>query len=313
MATPTVTVAVPAYNAERWIAQTLRSVVDQSSPPEEIVVVDDGSTDATAERAASVDSTIRVVSQSNQGAPAAYNRGFREASSEFVAMCPADDIWRETKLEWQGQSLRENADVDVAFGGAVLFGSRTGRFPHPPGEGRLEPEVLLPALYERCVIAAPTTVVRRNLHEQLGGFREDIAIEDYEFWLRALTNGASFFYDPRTLVELRQHETNLGSSNALMVWELNLQIHRWYEEALGDEAASSRIIARDLARIGRCHLGRGSLESAKRAFRESWELRPTARAALARALTGAPGAGRLLSWLRPAPSAAEGRTEQDGI
>jgi len=303
MDAPSIAVAVPAYNASAWIVETLESVVGQTSPPDEVIVVDDGSTDDTFERATSVDPAIRVIRQENRGAPGAYNRGFREASSEFVAMCPADDVWQPRKLEWQRETLRTNRDVDITFGHAELFGRLSGPFPKPESSGTLEPTRFLAAMYKRCLIAAPTAVVRRGLHERLGGFREDLSIEDYEFWLRALSSNAAFYFDPRLLVRLRQHDSNLGSSNALLVWELNLWIHRRYADAVQDKHLVRRVIARDLATIGRCQLGRGNAVAARGSYRDSLRERSSLSALGAVLLLQLPGAPKIISWLRSDESA----------
>src|SRR5690242_4887481 len=104
MTEPSISVVVPAYNAARWIEETLRSVLDQTCQPAEIFVVNDGSTDDTAERAERFGDRVTVVSQPNGGPPAAYNRGFDMATTDYVAMCPADDVWDPRKLEWQAQT-----------------------------------------------------------------------------------------------------------------------------------------------------------------------------------------------------------------
>src|SRR5439155_10832430 len=158
---------------------------------------------------------------------------FMESRGDYVAMCPADDLWEPRKLEWQREVLRSNPEVDVACGGAESFGLREEHFASPPDNGILDRNALLRTMYERDVIAAPTALVRRVLHARLGGFREDIAIEDYEFWFRALRDEAVFYYDARLLVRLRQHGENL-SSQALAVWELNHRIHTWYAEDVND-------------------------------------------------------------------------------
>ena len=98
---------MPAYQAEPWIGATLETVLAQTCPPDEVVVVDDGSTDRTAKIAGGFGDPVRVVRQSNGGPSAAYNRAFRESNGEFVAMCPADDLWEPDKLELQGKALSE--------------------------------------------------------------------------------------------------------------------------------------------------------------------------------------------------------------
>jgi glycosyltransferase involved in cell wall biosynthesis len=312
VATPSISVAVPAYNAERWIGETLESVLVQTSPPLEVVVVDDGSTDGTRAKAECFGDQVRVIGQENRGAPGAYNRAFRESLGDYVAMCPADDLWEPRKLEWQGEVLRSHPEVDIVFGKARSFGLRDEAFAAPPGNGMLDRDDLLQALYEQDVIPAPTAVVRRALHARLGGFREDIAIEDYEFWFRALRDEAVFYYDARLLVRLRQHSENL-SSQALTVWELNHQIHTWYAEDVGDADLVRRVLSGDLRRVGRCRLGVGQPRHARAAFAESYRHRRSLSAAAWVVVLSLPGAQALFKRVArrrrpnvPAPIPADG-------
>ncbi len=270
MTAPTISVAIPAYQAERWLAETLESVLAQTSAPDEVVVVDDGSTDGTADVARSFGAAVRLVSQPNGGPAAAYNRGFRESTGDYVAMCPADDVWDPLKLERQREALAARPEIDVAFGGARYFGLEEHDYARPPQEGLLDPESFFRTMYRADYIAAPTAVVRSELFQRLGGFREDLACEDYEFWMRALKAGAVFFYDPRLLVHLRQHGGNL-SSQALPMWEMNHRIHTLYATDLGDDDLARRTLAEDLRTIGRCRLGLGRPEGARKAYRASLE------------------------------------------
>lgn len=279
MTAPSISVGMPAYNAERWIGETLETVLGQTSPAEEIIVVDDGSTDQTAAVARSFGDPVRVVRQSNGGPSAAYNRAFAEATTDYVAMCPADDLWEPSKLEWQRAALAADPRIDVACGGARTFGLEQIDFPRSSCTGMCNPETLRRELYDVDLIAAPTAVVRRELHARLGAFREDLACEDYEFWLRALRARANFFFDPRLMVHLRMHGGNL-SSQALAMWEMNHRIHRMYADDVADSALVERTLARDLRTIGRCRLGLGRHDDARRAYRASlrYERRPSAAA-----------------------------------
>ncbi|MEZ5102645.1 MAG: glycosyltransferase [Thermoleophilia bacterium] len=283
MSVPTISVAIPAYQASRWIAETLDAVLAQASPADEVIVVDDGSTDGTAELAEAYGPPVRVVRQANRGAAGAYNRGFQEATGDFVAKCPADDLWVPEKLAWQREALARHPQADVLFGLARDFGVVEGDLPGPPGEGLLDNATLLPALYRANCFAAPSALVRRSLHARLGGFREDLRIgEDYDFWLRAVEAGARLYYDPRLLVRLRKHGGNL-SMQALATWELNHRIHEAHADAVGDPALVRRTLSDDLTRIGRCRLGLGRAREAREAYRASLRARPTAAALAATA------------------------------
>lgn len=291
---PTISVVIPAYNAGPWIDETLGSVLAQTRSPDEIVVVDDGSTDDTAERARSHGKAVTVVQQINGGPPAAYNRGFDLASSDYVAMCPADDLWEAHKLEWQAEVLEANPSVDVLFGRARYFGLREGDHPHPARAGVLANAAFLREMYCADVIPAPTAVVRRRLHASLGRFDTTLPGEDYEFWLRALRAGATFYFDPRLLVHLRQHGGN-ASSQALQMWEMNHRLRRAYAHDVGDPRLSRRLLARDLRVIARCRFGLGEPRRARAAYVASLRQRPSLEAGIGSVLLSQSFVSRVLS------------------
>jgi glycosyltransferase involved in cell wall biosynthesis len=284
---PSITVVMPAYNAAQWIDETLASVLAQVRPADELVVVDDGSTDDTAARARA-HPRVTVLTQPNRGPAAAYNAGFDAARSDYAAMCPADDIWHPHKLEWQAQALAQNPSIDVLFAKARYFGLHEADHPHPERPGVQEPRAFLRAMYAADLIAAPTAVVRLALHRELGRFDESLPSEDYEFWLRALRAGATFAYDERTLVQLRQHGGNV-SSRALAIWEMNHLIRTRYAPDVADPQLTRELLARDLREIARCRFGAGRPQAARDAYRAALRHRPSAEAAVGAALLSVPG------------------------
>lgn len=291
-----VSVVMPAFDAERWIGEALECVLGQSIPPDELIVVDDGSRDQTAARARAAGRMIRVVHQDNRGVASATNRGFAEATGDYVAICPADDRWEPRKLEWQLEAVQRSPEIDVAFGAARYFGVEERDFPKPPGVGILDLHRLGPALYIENVIANPSALVRRALHRRLGGHREELRLiaEDYDFWLRAAEVRAVFHYDPRLLVRLRQHGDNL-SSQALTTWEAQYKLHREHTAMAGDAEVARRVLAHDLATIARCRLGLGMPAEAGDAYRASFSLRPTVEAGVFAGLLALPGVTSLVA------------------
>jgi glycosyltransferase involved in cell wall biosynthesis len=302
---PSITVVIPAYNEEQWIAEALESVLAQTSPPDAVIVIDDGSTDDTVAQIERFGDAVRLVRQANAGCAAAFNRGFAETSANFVALCPADDIWEPQKLEWQREVLAENPDLDVVFGRARYFGESDADYPQPRVAGLQEPSEFWRIMFEHNVIPDPSAVVRRALHQRLGGYR-DLIGEDYEFWLRALAAGARFYFDPRLVVKLRLHDSNL-SSRALEIWETLYATRKEHASKVEDDVAR-RTLARDLRRVGRCALGAAKTARARDAYRESLRYRFSLPALGARVVLALPGTNRLVdSALRhrnraPAPS-----------
>src|SRR5262249_59293001 len=100
---PTISVVIPCYNGARFLRETLASVLAQTLPPLEVLVIDDGSTDDSGAVAESFGPPVRVIRQPNQGESVARNRGIEEAKGEWVGFLDADDLWNPDKLERQWQ------------------------------------------------------------------------------------------------------------------------------------------------------------------------------------------------------------------
>src|SRR5271167_1903712 len=203
---PTISAVVTAYQAERWIAETLESILGQTRPPDEVVVVDDGSTDGTATELERFANRIRVIRQPNGGYQAGMNRAIHEARGDFVALCGADDTWEPRKLEWQEEAIREHPQVDVFSAHAVFFGRFEAEHARPPVGGAIDGVDMRESLFRVCWISTSSVVVRRALFERMGPFMEHFMCEDWHYWMQCLRAGVRFFYDPRLMVGYRQHD-----------------------------------------------------------------------------------------------------------
>lgn len=121
-AAPTASIVVPAYNAAATIAETLRSLLAQTFGDFELIVVDDGSTDRTAEIVERFeDPRIRLVRQANRGLAGAHNTGIAASRGEFVGFCDADDLWMPEKLERHVDHLRREPEVGISFAGSAMI------------------------------------------------------------------------------------------------------------------------------------------------------------------------------------------------
>jgi glycosyltransferase involved in cell wall biosynthesis len=182
---PTVTVILPTYNRADLLPRALESVLAQTFRDFELLVVDDGSTDSTAELVKKYsDSRIRLLSQpSNMGVSAARNRGLREARGELVAFIDSDDEWLSRKLEEQVSFFREaENDVGLVYCGSWTTGDPGGeRRDVPRWEGELGEILTL----SNPIHATSGVMVRRNVVKEVGFFDEEIpAIEDFDYWTR---------------------------------------------------------------------------------------------------------------------------------
>ena len=121
-ASPVASIVVPAYNSERTIAETIASLLRQTFVDFELIVVDDGSTDRTAQIVRSFeDSRLRLVQQRNRGLAGAHNTGIHESRGRYIGFCDADDLWLPEKLELHIQHLEANPDVGISYSGSRMI------------------------------------------------------------------------------------------------------------------------------------------------------------------------------------------------
>jgi glycosyltransferase involved in cell wall biosynthesis len=277
MKSPTISAVVPVHNGERYIGESLTAILSQTRPPDEVIVVDDGSTDRTDDELRRFGGDIRVVKQANRGVAGALNRCFEESRGAYVAKCDADDIWELDKLERQSETLLAHPEIDISFSGARFFGLAEGPRSPYPGEGLLDRQELSRRLYRGNFICSCTTVVKRRLYQRLGPFDEELACEDYDFWLRALTAGAVFFHDPSTLVRCRAHSRQV-SNDLLRMHEAEYLTHIRHA-GLVDSRLAHEVRARDLSNVARVLSDQGRPSDARRIFKFSLRHRPTLRVA----------------------------------
>jgi glycosyltransferase involved in cell wall biosynthesis len=270
----TISAVVTVYNGERYIEESLTAILSQTRPPEEVIVVDDGSSDGTPDELERFGGDIRVIRQPNGGHANALNRGFHEARGDYCAKCDADDIWAPEKLERQAEALLRHPEIDVAFGGAWFFGLVEGpRAPYPDA-GLLDRGELLRRLYRANSVCASSTLIRRGLYERLGPFNENVGAEDYDYWMRALEANARFYHDPTLLVRFRQHESNV-SSDKLAMHRAELLVHSWHADLVASPSLARKVMARDLRNIARMLSDQDRPDEARAAFVSSLRRSPS--------------------------------------
>lgn len=189
-----VSVIIPSYNAAKYIAEAIDSVRAQTYQPVEIIVIDDGSTDATREvlRPYIEAKTIIYIHQENKGTGAARNAGIKVARGEFIALLDADDVWQREKLAKQ-IPLFADANVHLVYSDAEFFGSAQQTYAlYSQMTGELSVGAVADRLIQKNFIPASTVVARKLAIERAGMFSEDrsgLAIEDYHLWLKIAPTG----------------------------------------------------------------------------------------------------------------------------
>ena len=197
-----VSTIIPAYNAERYLAEAVDSALAQTHPNCEVIVVDDGSTDATAEILAGYGDRIRVVRQKNAGTAAACDAGAAAARGGWIAFLDADDVWLPEKIELQ---LARCAGFGISHTDSWCFGETLEREVlrssfEPPYQGRVLHQLLV-----RNFITKSSVMVRKDVLEEAGGFgNKYLTVEDWPLWLRICARHELGYVD-RPLVRYRVH------------------------------------------------------------------------------------------------------------
>jgi glycosyltransferase involved in cell wall biosynthesis len=201
---PAVSVVIPAFNAAPYLRETIRSALAQTHRPAEIIVVDDGSTDATASIANRFGSRVRVISRDHAGIGAARNAGVRAARGELIAFLDADDVWEPEKLARQVQLLAANPTLDLVFGGVDQFVSP--ELANVVGQGRN-----VTSHAGRC---ATTLLMRAEVAARVGSQREDVSVAEFVDWYaRAVAAGCRVGQVDGVVAHRRIHQTNTGSTH----------------------------------------------------------------------------------------------------
>lgn len=183
---PEVSVIIPAYNAEAYLAETIESARAQTFRSFEILVIDDGSSDNSADVAERFTPQVRVLRKKNGGPASARNLGIRESSGKYIAFLDSDDLWMPDKLARQVAYFESHPAVGLLYGEALMFRI-------VDGEKRLEGkigytgEASLRLLLYGDFIPNSTVMIRRECIDRVGLLNESrdlIAVEDYEYWMR---------------------------------------------------------------------------------------------------------------------------------
>jgi teichuronic acid biosynthesis glycosyltransferase TuaG len=247
---PAVSVVIPAYNAEAFLARAIRSVEAQSFRDLEIVVVDDGSTDETADVLRGF-AGVRFIRQPHLGAAAARNRALDEATGELVAFLDADDEWLPEKLARQLEFMNE---LGSSFSYTDSYFLRDGRrqrysaLAHPYRGEVLSP--LIEDWLDQAFITINTVVASRELVQSVGGFERGIPTasnEDYGLWLKLALRGTRFDYlDEPLAIYHRGHASD--SSDAVAMVERHRVALQYFASTYDLPAEAREQIVRALER-----------------------------------------------------------------
>jgi glycosyltransferase involved in cell wall biosynthesis len=212
---PAVSVLMPVYNAEPYLAEAVESILSQTFADFEFLILNDGSTDrsgAILERYAARDPRIRMISRPNTGYTVALNELLGLASGELVARMDADDVALPERLARQVDYLREHRNV-VCVGSAVHFIDAAGRFLRDGHPGMDHEAIQRRALAGDCPLNHPSTMMRRTAVHAVGGYHPEFEpAEDLDLWLR-LGEVGQLTSLPEVLMKYRQHARSFSEQH----------------------------------------------------------------------------------------------------
>jgi len=240
---PLVSVIIPAYNHELYIEEALQSVIDQTYKNIELIIINDGSTDKTAEIIKKFikinqDKNIQFVDKQNEGVCKTMNKGLVIASGEYFAFLASDDKWTENKLEVQISFMENNKNIGLVCSDAYFtkFDLSTNIKWSNYKEGinqyfkkGIQNCNMHEVLLSRPLICAVTVMLRREIFNEVDYFDEQLPGEDTDLWLRVARKYPVGYID-QPLVYYRMHRTNISNNMLFLIRGLFMILRKHFRE-----------------------------------------------------------------------------------
>jgi teichuronic acid biosynthesis glycosyltransferase TuaG len=222
-----IAVIMPAYNAARFIGESIQSVINQTYENWELIIVDDGSTDDTKTIVSIFlhDNRIKYIFQKNAGQASARNNGINKSKANYIAFLDSDDTWEKDKLSKQIEYF-ENDNIDLVYGPSYIMNSNGERhiLKMTPEVGIYSGQFLVNKLIlGSFFIPMLTVMVKKNILIQIGLFNESKSIknaEDFDLWLRIASKGFSIMCMSETLSNYRIHENQSTSKDTSATFQV---------------------------------------------------------------------------------------------
>jgi glycosyltransferase involved in cell wall biosynthesis len=233
MQTPTVSVVIPAYNHASYLRQTIASALAQTWRDFETIVIDDGSTDNTAEVAASFGDAIRYIRQANRGIAGARNTGIKQARGEFISLLDDDDLWEPDYLESVIPIFRQYPDTMAVHTGWQGI-DKTGRKLPARSTTTVPPAQTYETLIAGGFFTGACVTIRKTCLDQVGLFDETLqGCDDLDLWLR-ISRTHTFRGVSKVLVLYRMHEGGLSANGLHMFRDYLKVISKHFGPCQGD-------------------------------------------------------------------------------
>lgn len=205
-----ISVVIPTFNRAALLQRAIDSVLAQSYPVAEVIVIDDGSTDGTRQLVTSIPQhRIQYTYQDNQGVSCARNTGIKQATGNWIALLDSDDEWLPNKLETQIRALRDNPHYGFCHTNELWV--RNGKRVNPMIKHEKNGGYIFEKCLPLCVISPSSVLIEKSVFEETGLFDESLpACEDYDLWLRYCATKPVLYVDEPLLVKYGGHEDQLS-------------------------------------------------------------------------------------------------------
>ena len=216
-----VSVIIPTHNREKFISECVQSVMAQTLPAREIIIVDDGSTEATYNilrdlgfNSLSTKKTVlRYFFQQNRGVSSARNSGIKEARSEYIALLDSDDLWLKSKLDRQVSAFQNDTQSSRLCHTDEIW-IRNGVRVNQHKKHKKHGGNVFQSCLKLCCISPSSAMMHRSVFEDFGFFDEDLpACEDYDFWLRYSAKEDVNFIDETLIIKKGGHSDQLSGAH----------------------------------------------------------------------------------------------------
>ena len=207
---PKVSVIIPTYNRFPMLKEAVDSVLAQGFEDMELIVVDDGSSDVTAEKIKQYGGRVRLLRHSvNKGVSAARNKGILHARGKYIAFLDSDDLWVKGKLKIQVTFLDDNPHYPLCYTDEIWI--RKGKRVNPMLKHAKYSGWIFEKCLPLCIISPSSVMIRRTLFSKVGLFDEALPVcEDYDFWLRISARFPIFFINRKLIIKRGGHPDQLS-------------------------------------------------------------------------------------------------------
>ena len=269
-----ISVVIPSHNRRHTLERALQSVYQQNSMVDEVILVDDGSTDGSDAMVGQAFPDVKIVRQPNLGVSAARNRGIEAAACEWIALLDSDDHWLPGKIEKIREAQRQHPDFVLFHSDEIWI--RSGVRVNPMNKHRKSGGWIFEQCLPLCAISPSASVIRKSVLQELGLFDEKLpACEDYDLWLRLCHRYPVHYIDQPLIVKYGGHADQLSRQHPAMDQFRARALHRLLAtENLSPEqhaAAAAMLLAKlDILIKGAIKHGNRQLIEEFMPLREQW-------------------------------------------